>query len=204
MNDEDVFLLDTYTQVFVWIGSQSSEEEKKKAVEFAGRFIAEADDGRDHDIPVIRVAAGQEPSMFSSHFFGWDAEYTKKQIYVDPYQAKLEAMSAQKKSSSLNNNVTLKKVDSPVKAAPAPAPAAAPAAAPAPAPAAQSAPKTAAAPGSYTYEQLKTTNDGIDVTQKEEYLSDAEFQSVFGMDRAAFRAMPKWKRDDAKKKKGLF
>ena len=31
LNDEDVFLLDTYTQLFVWIGSQSSQEEKDQA-----------------------------------------------------------------------------------------------------------------------------------------------------------------------------
>lgn len=200
-----MFLLDTYTQLFVWIGSQSSEEEKKKAQEFAAKFIAEADDGRDHDIPIIRVAAGQEPSMFSSHFFGWDAEYAKKQIYVDPYQAKLDALAAQKaKPSTLNANVALKKVDSPVKPAAAAAPAPV---APVPAPVAASVPSkpvTVATPGSFTYEQLKAGADGIDQTQKEEYLSDAEFQTVFGVDRAAFRAMPKWKRDDAKKKKGLF
>ena len=30
LNDEDVFLLDTYTQVFVWIGTNASADEKKK------------------------------------------------------------------------------------------------------------------------------------------------------------------------------
>jgi hypothetical protein len=39
---------------------------------------------------------------------------------------------------------------------------------------------------------------------QEEYLADAEFETVFGMDKAEFRAMPAWKRINAKKSKGLF
>ena len=40
--------------------------------------------------------------------------------------------------------------------------------------------------------------------KKEEFLSDADFATVFGMDKAAFAALPKWKRQAAKKKNGLF
>ena len=38
---EDVFLLDTYTQVFLWIGEGSTEEEKGKGLIFANKFIKE-------------------------------------------------------------------------------------------------------------------------------------------------------------------
>ncbi len=96
LNDEDVFLLDTYTQVFVWIGTQSTEEEKKKAVEFAQKYVAEVDDGRDLDIPIVKVNAGQEPSFFTCHFAAWDAEYATKPAFKDPYQAKLEALALEK------------------------------------------------------------------------------------------------------------
>jgi hypothetical protein len=82
--------------MFIWIGSQSTNEEKAKAMEFAQRYVAEIDDGRDVDIPIIRVNAGQEPSMFSCHFVGWDSEFTKKHSFQDPYQAKLDAMAAEK------------------------------------------------------------------------------------------------------------
>jgi hypothetical protein len=41
-------------------------------------------------------------------------------------------------------------------------------------------------------------------TPKEEYLAEEEFESVFGMDKEDFRAMPPWKRINAKKSKGLF
>jgi hypothetical protein len=40
--------------------------------------------------------------------------------------------------------------------------------------------------------------------EQEEYLSEEEFEVVFGMDKEDFRAMPPWKRINAKKSKGLF
>jgi hypothetical protein len=51
---------------------------------------------------------------------------------------------------------------------------------------------------------LKAGVAGIDVTRREEYLDAATFQSVFGVDKTAFAAMPKWKRDAKKKEVGLF
>ena len=208
LNDEDVFLLDTYTQLFVWVGSQSTNEEKEKAVEFAKKFIAAADDGRDVDMPIVRVAAGEEPRMFSSHFHGWDAEYTQKRKFQDPYQARLQALAAEKAKAKAANETAarpaLKSTPSSKNIHAAPAPAAAPAAS-SPSTSTKVAAPANATPGAFTYEQLKgQLPDGVDPAQKEEYLSDKEFNEVFGTDRASFRAMPKWKRDDAKRKKGLF
>jgi advillin len=207
LNDEDVFLLDTFTQLFVWIGSQSSQEEKDKAVQFAQRFIQEADDGRDKDIPIIAIHAGAEPSLFSCHFMGWDPEYTKRNVFADPYQARLDAIAAEKaKKAGVAAPLPL----------PAPARAASVAAVPAPAPvriasvssisgASSAVGVNPPKPGSFTLAELKGALPvGVDPTQKEEYLDDATFKSVFNMERAAFRAQPKWKRDDAKKKQGLF
>lgn len=197
--------MDTYTQLFVWIGSQSTSDEKSKAIEFAQRFVAEADDGRDTDMPIIRVNAGAEPSMFSSQFLGWDAEYFKKNQFVDPYQAKLDAIAAEKAKKSGANTPPPAPLKS-AGAAPA-AKAAAPApAAPAPAPAAAPAVVYATPrPGAFSYDELKAgVPAGVDPSTKEEYLDDATFATVFKMERAAFRALAKWKRDDLKKKAGLF
>ena len=47
-------------------------------------------------------------------------------------------------------------------------------------------------------------SDGIDPARKEDYLSDSDFASVFGMERAAFGALPAWKRLQKKKEVGLF
>ncbi|KIZ07269.1 hypothetical protein MNEG_0682 [Monoraphidium neglectum] len=56
------------------------------------------------------------------------------------------------------------------------------------------------------YEELKELRleDGLDVSRKEEYLSNEEFTKIFGMEKDEFRAMPNWKRITVKKAKGLF
>lgn len=86
LNDEDVYLLDTFTQLFVWIGGKSTQQEKDKAMEFAASYAVDADDGRDPELPIIRVTAGEEPPMFACHFHGWDSEYASKRSFKDPYQ----------------------------------------------------------------------------------------------------------------------
>jgi hypothetical protein len=76
--------------VFVWIGNGASANEKTKAAELAGRFVSESTDGRDKDIPVIRVHAGEEPVIFTAQFQGWNP--TTFAAYVDPYEARLKAL----------------------------------------------------------------------------------------------------------------
>lgn len=56
------------------------------------------------------------------------------------------------------------------------------------------------------YSELKTMNvsSGIEMTQRESYLSDAEFEKVLGMTKEAFGKLVLWKKQAAKKKVGLF
>ncbi|XVE75601.1 hypothetical protein DITRI_Ditri12bG0106500 [Diplodiscus trichospermus] len=60
----------------------------------------------------------------------------------------------------------------------------------------------------FSYDQLKAKSEnpvtGIDFKRREAYLSNEEFQTVFGMAKEAFYKMPKWKQDMQKKKVDLF
>ncbi|XP_031264922.1 villin-3-like isoform X1 [Pistacia vera] len=60
----------------------------------------------------------------------------------------------------------------------------------------------------FSYDQLKAKSDnpvtGIDFKRREAYLSDEEFQNVFGMTKEGFYKLPKWKQDMQKKKVDLF
>ncbi|RID61063.1 hypothetical protein BRARA_E00239 [Brassica rapa] len=60
----------------------------------------------------------------------------------------------------------------------------------------------------FTYEQLRAKSEnpvtGIDFKQREAYLSEEEFQSVFGMEKEAFNNLPRWKQDLLKRKFDLF
>lgn len=177
--DEDVFILDVYSQLYVWVGSGSNTEERSKAMEFAQSFINNATDGRSNDIPIVRISANNEPLMFTSYFMGWDTELFNKNKFEDPYEKKLREAAAKKAGTAVAD---------------------APAAAPAPAPV-----TVFSASGAYSYEELKSgIPAGVDPSKKEEYLTEAVFQEKFGMDKAAFSAQPKWKRDAKKKELGLF
>lgn len=63
-------------------------------------------------------------------------------------------------------------------------------------------------PGEKTFgfEELKAmrVEAGINMALKEAYLSDAEFEKVFGKDRVAFLAQPAWRQQMAKKQVGLW
>lgn len=56
-----------------------------------------------------------------------------------------------------------------------------------------------------SYEELKAgSRAGVDASRKEDYLDDVTFKNLFDVDRASFAKLPKWKKDEAKKKLGLF
>mmetsp|Transcript_57593 Transcript_57593/g.136947 ORF Transcript_57593/g.136947 Transcript_57593/m.136947 type:complete len:375 (+) Transcript_57593:168-1292(+) len=57
----------------------------------------------------------------------------------------------------------------------------------------------------HSYATLKAARpDTVDPARKEEYLSDEEFQTVFGMSLPDFQKLPKWKQSNIKKAKELF
>nr|XP_011468035.1 PREDICTED: villin-3-like [Fragaria vesca subsp. vesca] len=60
----------------------------------------------------------------------------------------------------------------------------------------------------FSYDQLRAKSDnpvtGIDFKRREAYLSDEDFQTIFGMTKDAFYQLPKWKQDMQKKKADLF
>ncbi|KAL2923591.1 Villin-2 [Bienertia sinuspersici] len=64
------------------------------------------------------------------------------------------------------------------------------------------------AQSTFSYEQLRARSEnpvtGIDFKRREAYLSDEEFQSIFGMPKEAFYNLPRWKQDMQKKKFDLF
>ncbi len=118
--------------------------------------------------------------MFSTHFPAWDPDYAQSNKFTDPYQAKLDKLAKEKAAAE------------PVSPTPAPAPASA-------------APVVPAATGYFSFDEVKSGKvPGMDLANKELYLDDATFKAKLGVDRAAFAAMPKWKRDAKKKEVGIF
>lgn len=248
--NDDVYLLDTFTSLFVWVGSGATEEEITKSAELAGNFITSATDGRDSDMPVIQVNAGTEPIMFTQHFLAWDPDFILKNTFLDPYAARVAQMKEAEAKKLAAEEAAAPAVDTNFKDPIAERRAALAAAEEekrqellaadtpevskigdplaerraalqaakdkeradilAAAEASESANATVAtvfkSPADFkvSLDELKGRVEGVDPAKKEEYLSDAEFQSVFNVGRADFAAQPAWKSKAAKQKAGLF
>ena len=57
----------------------------------------------------------------------------------------------------------------------------------------------------YPLHQLQNENPtGVDISRKQDYLSQEDFQKAFGMNKEAFEKLKDWKKKDLRKKAGLF
>ncbi|KAE9023440.1 Villin-1 [Phytophthora rubi] len=241
LNTDDVFILDTYTSLYVWIGAGANEPERREAMALAEKYLAVAkSDGRGEGTPIVAVHCNEEPLMFTSNFLAWDSEFFTRNEFLDPYKARLQKLKEEKeKNAPKDLPGTITNEDIREKETPEPAPVAArvipvlpteppaapisPKAAPVSPKAAPVSPKAtpaspqaapAAAPVSakatgrsgetFSYEQLKAGVEGIDITVKESYLTDAEFLTVMEMSKDDFAKLPKWKQQAKKKDTGLF
>ncbi|XP_063792030.1 gelsolin isoform X2 [Pseudophryne corroboree] len=86
---DDVMLLDTWDQVFVWIGNEAQEEEKKEALSSASKYIASDPANRDKRTPIAVIKQGFEPPTFTGWFLGWDNDFWD----VDPLEKALAELS---------------------------------------------------------------------------------------------------------------
>jgi len=168
--EDDIMLLDTFREVFVWIGKSANTEEKKKSLETATSYVKTDTSGRTvEDTVFMTVKQGLEPPNFTGHFFAWNpAKWSNGQSYE-------ELKKALAAGGDLTGSVSAELAKFTVSA-------------------------------KYTFAQLMTEPlpEGIDATQKEQYLLEDEFTSRFGISRAQFNALPAWKKANARKKAGLY
>jgi len=66
LNEDDVFLMDSGWEVFVWIGKSADTSEKIAAMGAADRFAMM--EPRAADLPVTIVKSGKESDLFKSYF----------------------------------------------------------------------------------------------------------------------------------------
>lgn len=212
--EDDIMMLDTMKEIFLWVGKDAREQEKTAAIELARKYIAEGSkvNGRDTDAPITYVESGSEPPIFTAHFLGWDD--TKEPDFIDPYQEKLKRL--QREQSSSEDLIFAKKAEDLAKHFVDPLEkkgGGEPEAPKAPKSAPNETKETKEVVLKYKplidflpYEQLKSMRgeDGIDPTCKEDYLNEEEFKSVFKKTRDEYNAMPRWRQTMSKKEVGLF
>lgn len=85
---EDILILDTRAEVFVWVGQAVDPKEKKNALDLGQKYIdwAGALDGLSPRVPLYRVTDGNEPCFFTT-YFSW--EPSKTLIHGNAFQKKI-------------------------------------------------------------------------------------------------------------------
>ncbi|NWY90208.1 VILI protein, partial [Loxia curvirostra] len=183
LEESDVYLLDTWDQVFLWIGKGANESEKEAAAVMAQEYLRSHPSGRDLDTPIIVVKQGYEPPTFTGWFLAWDPLNWDDRKSYETLRAELGDESSLGQLTSVITSreevFTATTTLIPTKLETFPLDVLV---------------NTAA-------EDLPR---GVDPSRKEDHLSDADFQAVFGMSRSAFSSMPLWKQQNLKKDKGLF
>jgi hypothetical protein len=80
LNLANVYLLDTYHEVYVWLGKSASESQYKQVLEFANRYVREMATRRKIYVPLIATEDGEEQVEFTRHFHTW----VTKPPFIDP------------------------------------------------------------------------------------------------------------------------
>ncbi|NXD27334.1 VILI protein, partial [Spelaeornis formosus] len=177
LEESDVYLLDTWDQVFFWIGKNANESEKEAAAVMAQEYLRSHPSGRDPDTPIIVVKQGHEPPTFTGWFLAWDPLSWEDKKSYETLRAELGDESSLGQLTSVLTSkqevFTASTTLLPTKLETFPL---------------HVLVNTAA-------EDLP---QGVDPSRKE------DFQAVFGMNRSAFSNLPLWKQQKLKKDKGLF
>ncbi|CAL4930935.1 unnamed protein product [Urochloa decumbens] len=88
---EDTMVLDTHSEVFVWMGQSVDTKEKQKAFEIGQKYVehAVAFEGISPDVPLYKVIEGNEPCFFRT-YFSWDN--TRSVIHGNSFEKKLSVL----------------------------------------------------------------------------------------------------------------
>ncbi|XP_032276276.1 advillin [Phoca vitulina] len=176
LNPGDVMLLDTWDQVFLWIGAEANATEKESALATAQEYLHTHPSGRDADTPILIIKQGFEPPIFTGWFLAWDPHVWSAGKSYEQLKEELGDATAITRITADMRNATL---------------------------------SLNSEPKYYPIEVLlKHQNqelpEDVNPAKKENYLSEQDFISVFGITRGQFAALPGWKQLQMKKEKGLF
>uniref|UniRef100_G3NGU6 Villin like n=1 Tax=Gasterosteus aculeatus aculeatus TaxID=481459 RepID=G3NGU6_GASAC len=72
LDEDDVMLLDTWEEIFLWVGDSANEYETKEAWNSAQDYLRTHPAGRDTETPIVSVKQGYEPPTFTGWFGAWD------------------------------------------------------------------------------------------------------------------------------------
>uniref|UniRef100_A0A8B9QDK6 Villin like n=1 Tax=Apteryx owenii TaxID=8824 RepID=A0A8B9QDK6_APTOW len=176
LDEDDVMLLDTWEEIFLWIGKASNTYERNEAIASAKEYLKAHPAGRDLATPIILVKQGYEPLTFTGWFNAWDPY--KWSVTSSEHKTHFNHSDSNSYSNSSNYNNS----------------------SPSPMPNSEGIYSREVLINK-TVDELP---EGVDPAMKEYYLSDTDFHDIFGKSKHEFYQMPKWKQQNEKKQYGLF
>uniref|UniRef100_W5M816 Advillin n=1 Tax=Lepisosteus oculatus TaxID=7918 RepID=W5M816_LEPOC len=217
LSEDDVMLLDTWDQVFLWVGNSANKTEREQAVVTCQEYLLTHPGGRDPDTPILLIKQGFEPPTFTGWFTAWDPnkwsggktyEELKKELGDAASFTRLAAdRSSSLPVSSFSADPSVPSLIHIVRSpesiemnGPNPQDLNGSSAAP------DEAPKSYEkfSPKELLNKQAHELPEGVDPALKEKHLSDEDFVAVMGISRDEFDGLPHWKQLCLKKSKGLF
>ncbi|MGH0157502.1 UNVERIFIED_CONTAM: hypothetical protein FKN15_041593 [Acipenser sinensis] len=85
LDEEDVMLLDTWEEIFLWIGKAANDVEKKESLTSAAEYLKTHPAQRDPGTPVTTVTQGHEPLTFTGWFSAWDPHKWSHSVAYQKY-----------------------------------------------------------------------------------------------------------------------
>ncbi|XP_060629474.2 villin-1 [Anolis sagrei] len=183
LEEDDVFLLDAWDQVFLWIGKDANEAEKEAAAVTAQEYLRTHPVSRDLDTPIVIVKQGYEPPTFTGWFLAWDPlKWTDKKSYEDLKAELADDNSLEQLTSEILGGKDVFTANTAF---------------------------GSVSLSTYPLEKLVNMSaeelpKDVNPARKEDYLSEDDFLAVFGMSRHEYAALAVWKQQSLKKEKGLF
>lgn len=188
LDEDDVMLLDAQSEVYLWIGKGANKQEQQESVVTALNYLKTDPTGsRDPHTPIIKVKQGFEPPTFTGWFMAWDpAKWSNNKSYEE---LKRELGGQEDMFEQVISSLTNTSVNGGSSGADNKTPA-----------------KDRPITDFFSYAELtgEELPEDLDMTRREAYLSDSEFESIFGISKVEFNSSPKWKQEVLKKKHKLF
>ncbi|KAG8521547.1 Villin-like protein, partial [Galemys pyrenaicus] len=234
----DIMLLDTWQEIFLWLGDAASEW--KEAVAWGQEYLKTHPAGRSLATPIVLVKQGHEPPTFTGWFLTWNPyRWTNNPSYEEVVEGSLGAISAISKITAVSTGTSrtpsrdqevnkfhlsrwprngragslglqgfTSSQDS-SESEPELGPRAGGSTSSSHSSSSYPSSPRATVNGGLRREQLmcqatKDLPEGVDPAHKESYLSDADFQDIFGKSKKEFYSMAKWRQQQEKKQLGFF
>ncbi|XP_019745522.1 villin-1 [Hippocampus comes] len=215
LDEEDVMLLDTWEEIFLWLGNSANESETKEAWDCAREYLRTHPAGRQQDTAVVAVKQGFEPPTFTGWFNAWDPhkwsagksyEQMKKELNGE---ASLSQSILELSASTLNSGGGARAPGGPASPPPLYTSRVGDSSPHAAGRSASGLPSATAggkhvAPELLIHKAASELPPGVDPCHKENFLSDADFEQLLGVGRLEFQRLATWRQKELKKKAGLF